>query len=81
MFPIRGGGGYGRKFWCDKEVLDQRIKKVGRDLCGIAAHSTPMEPQPAWGGRGAVGSAWCFFLRYDYITCHKITWCSALVLR
>lgn len=56
MFLVRGGGGYGRKFWCDKEVLHQRIKKVGRDLCEIAAHSTPMEPQPAWGGAGAVGS-------------------------
>jgi hypothetical protein len=55
--------------------------KRGGDLSGIAAHSTPMEPQPAWGGAGAVGSLWWFFLRYDYMTCHKIAWCSALVLR
>jgi hypothetical protein len=30
--------------------------KRGGGLSGIAAHSTSMEPQPAWGGAGAVGS-------------------------
>jgi hypothetical protein len=38
---LNGVGGFGKR---------------GGDLSGIAAHSTPMEPQPAWEGAGTVGS-------------------------